>query len=173
MKKTISLIILSIIIIFIFIKCRYRDDFIIVNEIKLNENVKVAVVKNTKAEFSLVKFTDNKYDYIPTNMQLEKNANYELDSLKIDGNNTIIELFYMDEGIDESTGFLFSYDYNKNFKYIDISAIDSIEAEDIEKIQIDSKNKKINVSLFSSSPKRHFTSVDSCRTWQLDSTWHR
>lgn len=164
MKRFFSLTALLIILSSCFFK--NGNDFIIINEIKLKKNVKIAIIKSKSMELNLVQFTGNQHVLILMKRQLEKNASYELDNLQTKGNTTIVELFLRQEGVNSAMGFLFSSDSNKNFKYIGISDIDS-NAESIEKIEIDLINNKINVSLFSSSPKRHFTSTDSCHSWQL------
>jgi hypothetical protein len=74
--------------------------------------------------------------------QFEKNGNYELERVKTVENYTIVELFLRQEGVNSAFGFLFSCDSNKNFKYNDVSEIDSVNAEDI--IGLNSRHPRSN-----------------------------
>ena len=143
-------------------------DFRIMSELKL-KNEKVAVVKVAKDktyELKLGLIRNKKCSVIPMSRNLEKNVNYELDKLKITDNYTIIEVFRREAGVNSSIGFLFSSDLNKNFKYIDFKEINK-DAECIEKVQFNSKDNSITVSLISLYPSKKFISLDYGRSWKL------
>jgi hypothetical protein len=143
-------------------------DFRIMSEIKL-KNEKVAVVKVAKDktyELKLGLIRNKKCSVIPMSRNLEKNVNYELDNLKITDNYTIVEVFWREAGVNSSIGFLFSSDLNKNFKYIDFKEINK-DAECIEKVQFNSKDNSITVSLISLYPSEKFISLDYGRNWKL------
>lgn len=152
----------------IFQKCKGSKEYIIVNQIIL-KNEKVTITKNQNGELRLMNFIGNHHFGISMKRKLEKKGNYQLDSVKTIGNHTVVELFLRQEGVNSSIGFLYSYDSNRNFKYIDITEIDSTGAEGIEKIQINPNSNSINISLYNLTPKRHFISSDSCRSWQFTS----
>jgi hypothetical protein len=143
-------------------------DFRIMSELKL-KNEKVAVVKVAKDktyELKLGLIRNKKCSVIPMSRNLEKNVNYELDKLKITDNYTIIEVFRREAGVNSSIGFLFSSDLNKNFKYIDFKEIYK-DAECIEKVQFNSKDNSITVSLISLYPSEKFISLDYGCSWKL------
>lgn len=143
-------------------------DFRIMSELKL-KNEKVAVVKVAKDktyELHLGLIRNKKCSVIPMSRNLEKNANYELDNLKITDNYTIVEVFRREAGVNSSIGFLFSSDFNKNFKYIDFKEINK-DAECIEMVQFNSKDNSITVSLFSLYPNKKFVSLDYGCSWKL------
>jgi hypothetical protein len=143
-------------------------DYRIMSEITL-KNEKVAVVKaaNDKSyELKLALIRNNKCHYIPMNRKLEKNVNYELDNLNVSGNYTVVEVFWREAGVNSSIGFLFSSDFNKNFKYIDFKEI-NMDAECIEKIQINPRKKSIKVRLISQYPNKNFISLDYGLSWKL------
>ena len=143
-------------------------DFRIMSELKL-KNEKVAVVKVAKDktyELELGLIRNKKCSVIPMSRNLEKNVNYELDKLKITDNYTIIEVFQRESGVNSSIGFLFSSDFNKHFKYIDFKEINK-DAECIQKIHFNPKDKSIKVSLYSLEPKTNFISYDFGHSWKL------
>jgi len=143
-------------------------DFRIMSEIKL-KNEKVTVVKVAKDktyELKLALIRNKKCSVIPMSRNLEKNANYELDNLKITDNYTIVEVFRREAGVNSSIGFLFSSDFNKHFKYIDFKEINK-DAECIEKVQFNSKDNSITVSLISLYPSEKFISYDFGHSWKL------
>jgi hypothetical protein len=143
-------------------------DFRIMRELKL-KNEKVAVVKVAKYktyELQLGLIRNKKCSVIPMSRNLEKNANYELDNLKITDNYTIVEVFRREAGVNSSIGFLFSSDFNKHFKYIDFKEINK-DAECIEKVQFNSKDNSITVSLISLYPNKKFISYDFGHSWKL------
>ena len=143
-------------------------DFRIMSELKL-KNEKVAVVKVAKDktyELQLGLIRNKKCSVIPMSRNLEKNANYELDNLKITDNYTIVEVFRREAGVNSSIGFLFSSDFNKHFKYIDFKEINK-DAECIEKVQFNSKDNSITVSLISLYPRKKFISYDFGHSWKL------
>ena len=143
-------------------------DFRIMSEIKL-KNEKVAVVKVAKDktyELQLGLIRNKKCSVIPMSRNLEKNANYELDNLKITDHYTIVEVFRREAGVNSSIGFLFSSDLNKHFKYIDFKEINK-DAECIEKVQFNSKDNSITVSLISLYPNKKFISYDFGHSWKL------
>ena len=72
MKHIILVSILSIVCISIFQKCGYRKDFTILSKIKINENKKLAIIKNIKSELILVKFIGNQYETIRMKRDLQK-----------------------------------------------------------------------------------------------------
>jgi hypothetical protein len=143
-------------------------DFRIMRELKL-KNEKVAVVKVAKYktyELQLGLIRNKKCSVIPMSRNLEKNASYELDNLKITDNYTIVEVFRREAGVNSSIGFLFSSDFNKHFKYIDFKEINK-DAECIEKVQFNSKDNSITVSLISLYPNKKFISYDFGHSWKL------
>jgi hypothetical protein len=143
-------------------------DFRIMRELKL-KNEKVAVVKVAKYktyELQLGLIRNKKCSVIPMSRNLEKNANYELDNLKITDNYTIVEVFRREAGVNSSIGFLFSSDFNKHFKYIDFKEINK-DAECIEKVQFNSKDNSITVSLISLYPNKKSISYDFGHSWKL------
>ena len=136
-----------------------------ISEINL-KNAKVTLVKNLSNELQLVYFKDFQTINIPMNRKLEVNGDYVLDNVKISKNITIIELFRREAGLNSSIGFLYSFDFNKNFMYVDFKEIDS-DAESINNIKINQIDHSIQVSLYSLDPKGYFTSIDSCQSWVL------
>jgi hypothetical protein len=144
------------------------DNYKIMSEVKLkNESVAVIKVANNKAyELKLAIIRNNKFLNIPMSRKLEKIGNYELDNLNVVGNFTVVEVFWREAGVNSSIGFLFSRDLNMSFKYIDYKEID-LDAECIEKVQINRRKKSITVSLISLYPNKKFISLDYGLSWKL------
>jgi hypothetical protein len=143
-------------------------DYRIMSEIIL-KNEKVAVVKvayDKSYELKLALIRNNKCLAIPMSRKLEKNVNYELDNLNVNGNYTVVEVFWREAGVNSSIGFLFSSDFNKNFTYIDFKEINK-DAECIEKIQINPRKKSIKVRLISQYQNKNFISLDYGLSWKL------
>ena len=124
-----------------------------------NKNTRSIAIKHFRQDVF------NRIDCI-TKFCSPKNVNYELDKLKITDNYTIIEVFRREGGVNSSIGFLFSSDFNKNFKYIDFKEIYK-DAECIEKVQFNSKDNSITVSLISLYPSEKFISYDFGHSWKL------
>ena len=145
--------------------CIPGKDFKILNEVNLKNNAKVAIVKDIHLNYKIMEFANNQCRVIKTKNPVDKH--YELDSVRTTGGITIVELFLRMAGDNTATGFLYSSDYNRNFRYIDVSDISSDIGEGIQSIKIGAENNAIYVSLYDVHPNGHFVSTDSCRSWQL------
>lgn len=145
--------------------CIKGKDFIVLNEVIIDSNTKASIVKNSSSNYQIMSFAKDNCAIVQTKNILRRHSNFELDSIRKAGSITTVELFLRQEGDNTSIGFIISYDFNKNFKYIAVSDVTSEPSEGIKRIQIDSSKNIIRVDLYDLESHKHFVSSDSCRTW--------